>query len=93
MKKLLSPLEIVSSYYVHTKVVDNPGVLAQIAQAFGDNGVSIGSVIQKGEGQDPVSLVFVTHKVLEKNLQAALAQIASLPVVRSVANVIRVEGE
>jgi len=37
--------------------------------------------------------VFVTHKVLERNMQAALKQIAALPVVRSVANVIRVEGE
>ena len=92
-KRILSPLEIVSSYYVHTKVVDSPGVLAQIAQAFGDNGVSIGSVIQKGERQDPVSLVFVTHKVLERNMQAALKRIAALPAVRSVANVIRVEGE
>lgn len=92
-KKLLAPDEIYSSYYVHTKVVDNPGVLAQIAKAFGDNGVSIGSVIQKGEGQDPVSLVFVTHRVQEKHMQAALAEIAAMPVVRSVANVIRVEGE
>lgn len=93
VKRILSPMEVVSSYYVHAKVVDNPGVLAQIARAFGDNGVSIGSVIQKGVRQDPVSLVFVTHKVLEKNMQAALNQIASLPVVRRVANVIRVEGE
>lgn len=92
-KRLLSPDEIVTSYYVHTKVVDNPGVLAQIAKAFGDNGVSIGSVIQKGKGDDPVSLVFVTHRVQERNMQAALAEIAALPVVHNVANVIRVEGE
>jgi len=84
---------VVSSYYVHAKVVDSPGVLAQIAKAFGDHEVSISSVIQKGRGEDPVSLVFVTHKVLERNMQAALKQIAALPVVRSVANVIRVEGE
>ena len=92
-KRVLSPLEVVSSYYVHAKVVDSPGVLAQIAKAFGDHEVSISSVIQKGRGEDPVSLVFVTHKVLERNMQAALKQIAALPVVRSVANVIRVEGE
>ena len=41
--------EVVSRYYVHAKVVDSPGVLAQIAQAFGDHDVSIESVIQKGK--------------------------------------------
>lgn len=93
VRRILSPLEGVSKYYIHTKVVDTPGVLAQIAQAFGDNSVSIESVIQKGEGEDPVSLVFVTHRVIEKNVQAALERISLLPIVRSVANVIRVEGE
>jgi len=91
-REVLSPLEIVSRYYIHTKVVDRPGVLAQIAQTFGDNNVSIESVIQKGKEQDPVSLVFVTHEVVERNVRAALERISMLPVVRSVANVIRVEG-
>lgn len=92
-RTILSPLDITSRYYIHTKVVDYPGVLAKIAQAFGDNNVSIASVIQKGERQDPVSLVFVTHHVVERNLQAALREISRFDVVRSVANVIRVEGE
>ena len=92
-RRILSPLESVSRYYVHTKVVDTPGVLAQIAFAFGQNNVSIESVIQKGRGEDPVSLVFVTHRVVEKNVRAALERISLLPVVRSIANVIRVEGE
>lgn len=92
-RRILSPLECVSRYYVHLKVVDSPGVLAQIAKAFGDNNVSIESVIQKGQGEDPVSLVFVTHEVVEKNVRAALERISLLPVVRRVANVIRVEGE
>lgn len=92
-RKILSPMESISRYYIHAKVVDTPGVLAQIAQAFGDNSVSIESVIQKGQGDDPVSLVFVTHRVMEKNVQAALERISLLPCVRQVANVIRVEGE
>lgn len=91
--RILSHREVVSRYYIHTKVVDRPGVLAQIAQAFGDHNVSVESVIQKGRGEDPVSLVFVTHQVVEKNVQAALDRVRLLPVVRSVANVMRVEGE
>ena len=92
-REVLSPLEIVSRYYVHLKVVDRPGVLARIAQAYGDNNVSIESVIQKGKEQDPVSLVFITHEVVERNVRAALERISMLPEVRSVANVIRVEGD
>ena len=76
---ILSPLESVSRYYIHTKVVDTPGVLAQIAQAFGDHNVSIESVIQKGQGEDPVGLVFVTHQVVERDIQAALDASRSCP--------------
>jgi homoserine dehydrogenase len=83
----------ISRYYINTKVVDRPGVLAAITTAFGDNGVSLESVIQKGRGQDPVSLVFVTHEVQEANLTRALARIAQLAEVREVSNVVRVEGE
>jgi len=85
--------ETVSRYYVSLKVVDRPGVLAKIAAAFGENDVSIDSVIQKGRLEDPVDLVFVTHEVREANIRRALAQISRLPVVRQVSNVIRVEAE
>ncbi len=92
-KSVLPIDETVSRYYILTKVIDRPGVLAAIATAFGQEGVSIESVIQKGRREDPVSLVFVTHEVKERNVRAALAKIALLPVVRAIANVIRVEGD
>lgn len=84
--------ETVSRFYINTKVVDRPGVLAGITTAFGENGVSLESVIQKGRRENPVSLVFVTHEVREANLRRALARIARLPDVYEVSNVIRVEG-
>lgn len=80
-------------YYIHMRVIDRPGVLASIAGAFGEAEVSIESVIQKGRGGDPVGLVFVTHRVKERNLRRALASIRNLPVVLDILNVIRVEGE
>lgn len=92
-KAVLPFSEIVTRYYIHTKVLDKPGVLAKIARALGDHQVSIESVMQKGVGDDPVSLVFVTHQVVEKNVQAALAQVRQFPEVRQVASIIRVEGE
>jgi len=82
---------IVTKYYVRMQVVDKPGVLAAIARAFGREDVSIESVIQKGRGEDPVSLVFVTHEVKEENIRSALRSIRTLNVVRDITNVIRVE--
>ncbi|MGI6038002.1 MAG: homoserine dehydrogenase [Limnochordia bacterium] len=92
-KPIVSIGQTVSRYYLRCLVVDQPGVLAKIASCFGENGVSIESVIQKGQGEDPVSLVFVTHEVQDANMKNALDGIAKLPVVREICNVIRVEGE
>ena len=53
-KRILSPMEVVSSYYVHAKVVDNPGVLAQIARAFGDTtGSASARSFKKGGAPGP----------------------------------------
>lgn len=93
-RPVLLPMDdTVSRYYVHARVVDRPGVLAAIATVFGEAEVSIESVIQKGQRQDPVSLVFVTHRVKERNLRSALSRIDNLSVVREISNVIRVEGD
>ena len=78
-------------YYIHMQVIDRPGVLASIAKAFGDSDVSLESVIQKGRGENPVGLVFVTHRVREENVRKALKLIEKLPVVEEISNVIRVE--
>ncbi|MGE5552613.1 MAG: homoserine dehydrogenase [Betaproteobacteria bacterium] len=83
--------ELRTRYYLRMEVIDRPGVLARIAGAFGTHDVSLESVIQKGHGSDPVTLVFVTHTVREADLQAALTEIEGLSVVHSVKNVIRVE--
>jgi homoserine dehydrogenase len=84
---------IESRYYVRVLVVDRPGVMAAIASEFGRAQVSIESLIQKGRGQDPVSVVFVTHSAREQSMRDALRQIESLDVVHSIASVIRVEAE
>jgi homoserine dehydrogenase len=79
-------------YYIRLCVADRPGVLAGIAQVFGDSAVSLATVIQKSSGK-AAELVLVTHRVLEKNLQDALNILKRLPIVFEVSNVIRVEGE
>lgn len=90
---VLPPEELQTRYYMRMEVIDRPGVLARIAGAFGAHGVSLESVIQKGHGNDPVTLVFVTHTVREADLRAALTEVESFDVVHAVKNVLRVEGE
>ncbi len=84
--------EVACKYYVRLAVDDAPGVLARIADCFGSNGVSLAQVIQKGY-EEPVDLVFVSHRVREGQMKKALHQITALEYVHKVANLIRVEGE
>lgn len=84
--------EAMTRYYINLDVADQPGVLAQIAQAFADHGVSIQVVRQDGHGDD-AGLVVRTHRASDAALSATVAALRALPVVRSVVGVMRVEGE
>ena len=79
-------------YYLNLHVEDGPGVLAEIADHFGRNGVSIERVWQEGFG-DEATLVFITHRTQESAFQKTVQQLRELDVVRAVSSVIRVEGE
>ena len=59
------------AFYLHLEVADRPGVLAQVAEILGLQGVSIRSVVQKGLGED-ARLVMVMHPVLESKFRAAV---------------------
>ena len=78
-----------SEYYVHLDVVDQPGVLSAVAGVFGAHGVSISSMEQEGLG-DEADLVFITHRALERDVQATLRDLRELDVVHHVGSVIRV---
>jgi homoserine dehydrogenase len=80
------------SFYLYLEVADRPGVLAQIAEILGLQGVSIKSVVQRGMGDD-ARLVMVMHPVLESKFRAAVDLIARLDFVRAEPRVIRVIEE
>ena len=86
--------ELVNRYYIRMEVKDQPGVLAGIARCFGDNGVSIASVIQKetDEAAQTAELVVMTHAAREAAVQASIDQISKLDEVHQVGNVLRVES-
>jgi homoserine dehydrogenase len=69
--------DVESAFFIKTNVEDVSGVLARIASVFGDNGVSIASMIQKGRGAE-AELVLITHPTKEKNFFAAIADMKAL---------------
>ncbi len=81
--------DVNSSWFIRLSVKDEPGVLAAIASLFGENNVSIESVIQEGRG-DNAELVLVTHEAAEDNLTSSIDSIANLDSVSSVTSTIRV---
>ncbi|HYZ70141.1 MAG TPA: ACT domain-containing protein, partial [Thermoleophilaceae bacterium] len=90
------PVEIVtdveSAFYLHLEVADRPGVLAQIAELLGLQGVSVKSVVQKGLGAD-ARLTIVVHPVRESRFLAAVGLIGRLDFLRVPPRWIRVIEE
>ncbi|HET7051866.1 MAG TPA: homoserine dehydrogenase [Solirubrobacteraceae bacterium] len=84
--------DVVSAFYLHLEVADEPGVLAQVAQVLALQGVSVKSVVQKGLGEQ-ARLVMVVHPVLESRFEGAMGMIAGLDVMRAPPRAIRVLEE
>jgi homoserine dehydrogenase len=81
-----------TAYHVSLDVADKPGVLAQVAEAYARHDVSIKAVRQEGRGE-AAQLVIVTHQARDAALSATVSELEAMPAVRSVASVMRVEGE
>jgi homoserine dehydrogenase len=79
-------------YHVSLDVADRAGVLAQIANAFAEHGVSIESVRQQKHGEDDADLVIVTHRASDAALSSTVESLRHLEIVRDVRSVMRVEG-
>ena len=97
---ILSMGQAVTRYYIRLDVADRPGVLAQVALAFAEHGVSIETVRQQSLSPDPANpgegragLVVVTHSASDAALSATVDALADLSTVRGVTSVMRVEGE
>ena len=91
---LLGLESLETRFYLRVTATDRPGVLAQIALALGDNGVSIAAVNQKeaDASAGTAELVIMTHRASQGAMGAALAAIGALPVVAQVNSFLRVES-
>ncbi len=85
--------EVETSYYLRLRVEDKPGVLADITRILADQQISIDAMIQRepGKGEEQTDIIMLTHVTREKYVDAAIAKIEMLPVVKR--NVIRLRME
>ena len=83
--------DVSCSFYLRLHVQDKPGVLANITRILSDNHISIEAMVQKETEEGLVPIVMMTHKVLEGDMNAALAAIAALDTVDNSIMRIRVE--
>ncbi len=81
--------EVSSVFYISLDVVDEPGVLAQVAGVFGRHDVSIQSMEQSGFAHE-ARLSFVSHLARTRDVEATLADLNRLSAVERVGACIRV---
>lgn len=84
--------DVEAKSYVRMVVRDRPGVLGSIATIFGQEGVSIESVVQRGSMDASAEIVWIMHEGAERNLRSALGAIGQLGIVHEICSVIRVVG-
>jgi homoserine dehydrogenase len=90
--------EVTSSYYLRLRVADVSGVLANITRILADKAISIDALLQKesehvdGEDKGETDIILITHETVEKEINAAIAQIEGLSTVVSKVTKLRMEG-
>src|SRR5688572_7933261 len=75
--------EVQTSYYLRMRVLDKPGVLADITRILAASRISIEAMVQKepSAGERQVDIVLLTNRAIEKNVDKAIAKIERLSTV------------
>ncbi len=91
---VLAMAEVETSYYLRMQAKDEPGVLADVTRILGDKGISIEAIIQKEPQGDSseASVIMLTHEVVEKQMDDAIAQIEALATISGQVTRIRMES-
>ena len=90
---VLDFLETETRYQISLNVVDEPGVLARIANIFSANGISVETVMQTASTEiAEATLTIGTHQASEQNLRATVAELEQSADVVRVSSMIRIEG-
>lgn len=78
--RILDMEEVQTSCYLRMHAQDRPGVLADITRILGDLEISIEAILQKEPELDEqvVPIIILTHRVHEKNVNAAIKRVEEL---------------
>jgi len=88
---MLPMADVVTKAYYRLRAEDRTGVLAQVGRVFGEEDVSIASMIQKDSIEEGTAeLVFTTHPARDAALARARERIAELEPIRRVGAFFRV---
>ncbi|CAG7857764.1 hypothetical protein MCAMS1_02707 [biofilm metagenome] len=89
----LPPEQFKTAYYLRLNAEDKPGVLAHVTRILAEHHISIDSIIQLKPLDDCplVPVILLTQITLEKEMNAAIAEIEALPTVSGQINRIRLE--
>ena len=93
-KTYVLPIEDVeTAYYLRIQVQDKTGVLASVATILSERGINIEAIIQKEpKAEDDVAqIILLTHRIVERDMNAAILAIESLPSTVGEVTRIRVE--
>lgn len=90
---VLSAEQFNTSYYLRLHAEDKPGVLADVTKILANHRISIEAIIQKESFGDETAIpvIMLTHLTLEKEMNAAIAEIEALSTVTGKVNRIRLE--
>ncbi|GAK43261.1 homoserine dehydrogenase [Paenibacillus urinalis] len=92
-KHLIQDEHISYKNFILLHVDDKAGVLAQITQIFAEYDVSLASVVQQPNEQNPdAEIIIVTHNASKASMDKVLKHFDTLSVIRKVKSVYRVEG-
>jgi homoserine dehydrogenase len=93
--KPVLPMDAVcSAWYLRLEAEDRPGVMSQLANCLGAEGISIEALIQKPPKNrvSTVTIVVLTDEAREDALRRAAAAITALPAVSLAPHCIRIES-
>lgn len=88
------PMEQVETgYYLRMQAQDKPGVLADVTRILADMDISIEAILQKepAAGERKAQIIMLTQRVLERNMNNAIARIEGLDAIDGRVTRIRVE--
>jgi homoserine dehydrogenase len=82
-----------TAYYLRLRVLDRPGVLADITRLLADASISIGAFLQRepNQSENQTDIILLTHKAIEAEVRGAIVRIEQLASVLHKAVVLRVE--